>query len=188
MSEMVDLVLEDATDKIAKIQESLKRHFAKVRTGRASASILDEVKADYYGALTPIRHMSNVTIPEPRLMVIQPFDPSTLKEIERAIQASDLGLNPLNDGKVLRLAIPELSEERRKDLVKHVRKLAEEHRVSVRQVRRDANEELKKSEKDKEITEDELHQGMDLIQKDVDKAIAALDKVTEAKEKELLEV
>ena len=116
MSEMVDLVMEEAKEKAAKIQESLKRHFAKIRTGRASASILDEVKADYYGSLTPIRHMSNITIPEPRLMVVQPFDPSSLKEIEKAIQASDLGLNPYNDGKVLRLAIPELSEERRKEL------------------------------------------------------------------------
>lgn len=188
MSEMVDLVVEEFKEKTAKIQESLKRHFAKLRTGRASVTILDEVKADYYGVLTPIRHMSNVNIPEPRLMVVQPFDPGSLKEIERAIQASDLGLNPINDGKVLRLVIPELSEERRKELVKHVRKVAEEHRVSARQVRRDLNETLKTSEKDKEITEDELHQGMDLIQKEIDKSIAGLDKLCEAKEKELMEV
>lgn len=188
MSEMLDLVLEEAKEKTAKIQESLKRHFAKVRTGRASASILDDVKADYYGVLTPIRHMANINIPEPRLLVIQPFDPSSLKEIEKAIQAADLGLNPLNDGKVLRLVIPELSEERRKELVKQVRRLAEEHRVSARQVRRDLNETLKTAEKDKEITEDELHHGMELVQKEIDKAIQNIDNLCEAKEKELLEV
>jgi ribosome recycling factor len=188
MSEMVDLVLDDVDGKSKKIEESLKKHLGKIRTGRASVSLLDDIKADYYGVLTPIRQMSNINIPEPRLMVIQPYDPSVLKEIEKAIVASDLGLNPHNDGKVLRVVIPELTEERRKELIKVVKKIAEEHRVSVRQVRRDGNEELKKAEKDKDITEDDLHKGMDLVQKKVDKSIERIDKMVEAKEKELLEV
>ena len=187
MSEMVDLVLDDLNDKNKKIQESLKKHLAKIRTGRASVSLLDDVKANYYGVLTPLRNMSNVSAPEPRLLVIQPFDPSSLKEIEKAIQASDLGLNPLNDGKVLRVVIPELTEERRKELIKVVHKQAEDHRVSIRTARREANEELKKAEKDKEVTEDDLHKGLDLVQKEVDKAIAAIDKIAQGKEKELLE-
>lgn len=188
MSEMVDLVLDDVESKAKKIEESLKKHLGKVRTGRASVGLLDDVKADYYGVLTPIRQMANINIPEPRLMVVQPYDPSVLKDIEKAIIGADLGLNPHNDGKVLRVVIPELTEERRKELIKVVKKIAEEHRVSVRQVRRDGNEDLKKAEKDKDITEDDLHKGMDLIQKKVDKSIERIDKMVESKEKELLEV
>lgn len=188
MSEMVDLIVEEAAEKAAKIQDSLKKQLAKVRTGRASASLLDDVRVNYYGTLSPLRNMSNITVPEPRLLVVQPFDPSVLKDVEKAIQAADLGLNPHNDGKVLRIVIPELTQERRKELTKVVKKIAEEHRVSVRAVRRDANEELKKSEKDKEITEDDLRHGMDVVQKKIDKAIEAIDKVAEAKEKELMEI
>jgi len=188
MSEMLELVLDDMNDQFQKIDDSLKKQLAKVRTGRASMNLLDGIKAEYYGALTPLNQMSNISIPEPRLMVIQPFDPSALKDIEKAIQVADLGLNPLNDGKVLRISIPELTEERRKELVKVVKKIAEDHRVSIRQVRRDANAELKKAEKDKETTEAELHKGMDDIQKKTDKAIADMDKISDAKEKELLEI
>jgi len=188
MSEFVDLVIDDLEGNANKIEDSLKKHLAKVRTGRASASMFEDVKADYYGQLTPLRQMSNISIPEPRLIVIQPFDPVSLKEIEKAIITADLGLNPHNDGKVLRVAIPELTEERRKELIKVVGKIAEEHRVSVRQARRDANDELKKAEKDKDITEDELHKGMDLIQKKVEKIIQGFDKMAESKEKELLEI
>jgi len=188
MSEMIDLILEEVDEKVGKIQDSLKKQLAKVRTGRASAGLLEEVKADYYGAMTPIRNMSNITIPEPRLMVVQPYDPASLKEIERAIQAADLGLNPHNDGKVIRLVIPELTEERRRELTKMVKKIAEEHRVSIRQVRRDANDNLKKAEKDKDITEDELHSGMDLVQKKIDQEIEKIDQFTETKEKELMEI
>ena len=187
MSEMVDLVVDDLMDKTGKAKESLKKQLSKVRTGRASISLLDEVRADYYGQMTPIRNMANISIPEARLMVIQPYDPSSLKEIEKAIQASDLGLNPHNDGKVISISIPELTEERRRDITKIVRKVTEEHRVSVRQVRKEANDELKKAQKDKDITEDDLHRGMDMIQKEVDKAIAELDKIEEAKEKEIME-
>jgi ribosome recycling factor len=132
--------------------------------------------------------MSNINIPEPRLMVVMPYDPSCLKDIEKAIIGSDLGLNPHNDGKVLRVVIPELTEERRKELIKVVKKIAEEHRISMRQVRREANEDLKKGEKDKDITEDDLHKGMDLVQKRVDKTIEKFDKLVEGKEKELLEI
>jgi ribosome recycling factor len=188
MSEMLELVLDDLNDRIKKIEDSLKKQLLKVRTGRASLSILEDVKASYYGQLTPIRQMANVTVPEPRLLVVVPFDPSAIKDIEKAIQAADLGINPLNDGKVIRLVIPELSEERRRDLTRLVKKIAEEHRVSIRQARRDSNEELKKAEKAKDITEDDLKQGLDKIQKSVDKAIEAIDKVSAAKEKELLEI
>ena len=186
--EMVELVIEEMKDRLAEVHKSLKKHLAKVRTGRASVSLLDEVRADYYGQLTPIKGMANISVPEPRLLVIQPFDPSTLKEIEKAIVAADLGLNPHNDGKVLRVVIPELTEERRKELVKVVKKIAEDHRVSVRQVRKEANQELKKAEKDKEITEDELHKGMEKVQKQVDQAIAEIDKACEEKIKELMEI
>ncbi len=188
MSEIIDMVMEEVKEENKNIEKSLMKQLAKVRTGRASPNILDDVKADYYGQMTPIRNMSNINIPEPRLMVIQPYDPSSLKEIEKAIQAADLGLNPHNDGKVLRLTIPELTEERRKELAKRVKKIAEDHRVSVRQVRKDANDQLKQSEKDKEISEDELHQGMDKIQKEVDKAIEAVDEIVKAKEEELMEI
>jgi len=188
MSKMVDLMLEDLREKIEKVQESLKRQLAKIRTGRASVNLFDEIKADYYGQMTPIRNMANISIPEPRLMVIQPYDPSSLKEIEKSIQTSDLGLNPHNDGKVLRIAIPELAEERRMEITKIVRKITEEHRVSVRQVRREVNEELKKSQKDKEITEDDLHKGIERVQKEVDKIISELDKLEKIKEKEIMEI
>jgi len=188
MSEFIDLVLDDVEDKIQKAHENLKKQLGKIRTGRASLSLLDDIRAEYYGQLTALNQMANINIPEPRLIVIQPFDPSSLKEIEKAIQVSDLGLNPLNDGKVIRVVIPELTEERRKDLTKTVKKVAEEHRVSVRQFRKEANDELKKAEKDKEVTEDEMHKGMDLVQEKVDKAIERIDKTAEAKEKELMEI
>ncbi len=188
MAEMVDLVFEELQENIEKNLDNLKRQLAKVRTGRASLSILDDVRADYYGQQTPVRQMANVAIPEPRLIVIQPYDPSFLKDIEKAVVAADLGLNPQNDGKVIRLIIPELTEERRKDLVKQVNRIEEEHRVSLRQDRRDANDTLKKSEKDKEITEDEMHKGMELIQKEVDQAVSEIDKIAEAKKNELMEV
>ena len=188
MGEMVDLIVEEAGEKAVKIQESLKKQLSKLRTGRASVSLLDDVRVTYYGQVSPLRNIANITVPEPRLLVVQPFDPSVLKDVEKAIQAADLGLNPHNDGKVLRVVIPELTQDRRKEMSKVVKKIAEEHRVSVRAVRRDANEELKKSEKDKDITEDELHHGMDVVQKKVDKVIEGIDKIAEAKEKELLEI
>jgi len=185
---MADLVLEDLDDKIEKSRQSLKKQLGKIRTGRASLSLLDDIRAEYYGELTPLRNMSNINIPEPRLIVIQPYDPVSLKSIEKAIQSSDLGLNPLNDGKVLRVVIPELTEERRKELAKVVGKVTEEHRVSVRQYRREANDELKAAQKDKEITEDELHKGLEQIQKKLDKIIKEMDELAEAKEKELMEI
>jgi len=188
MSELIDLVVDDVRENAKKAEENLKKQLAKIRTGRASMSILDDVKADYYGQQTPVRQMANINIPEPRLIVIQPFDPQFLKEIEKAIVASDLGLNPHNDGKVLRLVIPELTEERRKELSKRVGRVAEERRVSVRQLRKEANDQLKEAEKNKEITEDELHKGMELVQKEVDKAIERINNISEAKEKELMEI
>lgn len=188
MSEMIDLIFDDLRQQVKDNRENMKKQLGKVRTGRASVSLLDDVRVNYYGQLTPLRQMSNITVPEPRLLVVQPFDPSVLKDIEKAIQAADLGLNPLNDGKVLRVVIPELTEERRKEMSKVVKKVAEEHRVSARQVRRDSNEELKKAEKDKEITEDELHKSIDRVQKEIDKAIEEIDKICEGKIKELMEV
>ncbi len=188
MSEMVDLVIEDMGDRVKEIHQSLTKQLSKVRTGRASVNLLDDVRADYYGQVTPIKQMANISVPEPRLLVVQPFDPGVIKDIEKAIVVADLGLNPLNDGKVLRVVIPELTEERRKDLVKVVKKIVEDHRVSVRQVRRECNDDLKKSESDKDISEDELHKGLDLVQKAVDTGIAAIDKVGEAKVEELMEI
>ncbi len=188
MSEMLELVLDDVNEKSEEVIQGLKKQLAKTRTGRASLSVLDDVKAEYYGALTVLKNMSNISIPEPRLIVIQPFDPVSLKDIEKAIQVADLGLNPLNDGKVIRISIPELTEERRKDITKIVKKTVEDFRVSVRQARRDANSDLKKAEKDKDISEDELHSGMDKVQKIVDDAIKKIDKIGEAKEKEVLEI
>jgi ribosome recycling factor len=167
---------------------ALTHEFGTIRTGRASISLLDNIKVEYYHALTPLNQMTTISIPEPRLMVIQPWDPSTLPNIEKAILKSDIGLTPSNDGKVIRLSIPMLTEERRKQLVKVVKKIAEESRTSIRNARRESNEKLKKMEKDKEITEDDYHNGLKDIQKLTDDYIARADEFLERKEKEIMEV
>ena len=166
--------------------DHLTHEFAGVRTGRASVTILDGVHVDAYGTKMPLNQVAGLSVPEPQLIVAQPFDPSQLGAIEKAIRASDLGLNPANDGKVIRIPIPSLTEERRKELSRHVHKLAEEGRNSVRQVRRDANERLKKLLKDHKISEDDEKKGLDEVQKITDNHIKQVDEVQKKKDQELL--
>ena len=167
---------------------ALRKELTKVRTGRASTSLLDHVSVDYYGATTPLNQLATLSAPEPRLLVIQPFDRSAMGEIEKAILKSDLGLTPNNDGKIIRIPIPALTEERRKDLVKHVKKIAEEFRVSLRNHRRLAIEHLKEAEKKKEITADDAKHGQERIQKITDEFIGRIDKILKSKEEEVMEV
>lgn len=164
----------------------LRKDLTKLRTGRASTTLLEHIHVDYYGASTPLNQLATLSAPEPRLLVIQPFDRAAMGEIEKAILKSDLGLSPNNDGKVIRIPIPALTEERRKDLVKHVKKIAEEYRVSVRNHRRVAVEQLKEAEKKKEITADESKHGLDRVQKITDDFIGRIDKIVKAKEDEIM--
>src|SRR5678815_2555945 len=164
--------------------ESTQVEFNTVRTGRAAAALLDRVSIDYYGTATPLKQLATINVPEPRLLTVQPFDPSSVKAIERAIQESDLGLTPSNDGKIIRIPIPQLTEERRKELVKHVKKVAEEYRVSVRNHRRVAIEQLKEAEKKKETTADDAKHGHDRVQKATDDFIGRIDKIVKGKEEE----
>lgn len=168
--------------------EALKHEFASIRTGRASTALLDKVMVDYYGTPSPINQVANVTAPEPRLILVKPWEKSMIGPIEKVVLQSDLGLNPSNDGDTIRLAIPQLTEERRKELVKVVSKKAEEAKVAVRNIRRDANDALKKEEKAKTITEDDAKQGQDKIQKLTDKKIKVIDDLKDKKEKDVLEV
>ncbi len=177
-----------AKEKMEKSIEILKKDFASIRTGRASISLLDGITVDYYGTQTPLNQVATLSVPEPRLITIQPWDQSMIAGIEKAIMQSDLGLNPSNDGKIIRIAIPELTEERRKQLVKVVRKRAEEARVAVRNIRREINEELKKMEKEKEITEDDLKRSLDEVQELTDGFIKDIERVLKKKEEEIMEV
>jgi len=174
--------------KMDKAIEHLKSEFAKVRTGRANPQILDRVMVDYYGTPTPVAQIGNVTVPDPQLILITPWEKSLLGEIEKAIVRADLGMNPQNDGNVIRLPIPQLTEDRRKDLVKQVKKIAEEGKVGIRGARKDGNDSLKQMEKDKEISEDDMKTGESTIQKQTDKYNSLVDEMTQSKEKELLEV
>ncbi len=167
---------------------AFKEKLSEIRAGRANPAILNKVKIDYYGTPTPINQVAGVSVPEARLIVIQPWDVSVLKDIEKAILASDIGLNPNNDGKVIRLAFPELTEERRKDLAKEIRKIAEEAKVSIRAIRRDGIDEAKANQKNSEITEDELKSAETEIQKITDKYIDEIDKILADKEKEIMSV
>ncbi len=167
---------------------ALRKELGKVRTGRASTSLLEGILVEYYGTSTPLNQLATLSAPEPRLLVIQPFDRKALGEIEKAILKSDLGLTPANDGKIIRVPIPQLTEDRRKDLVKHVKKIGEEFRVSMRNHRRLAIEHLKESEKKKEITADEFKHGQDRVQKITNDYIARVDKVLKSKEEEIMEV
>ena len=167
---------------------ALRKELAKLRTGRATTALLEHVFVDYYGANTPLNQVATLSAPEPRLLVIQPFDRSAMGDIEKAILKSDLGLTPNNDGKIIRIPIPQLTEERRKELVKHVKRIAEEFRVSVRNHRRVAVEQLKESEKKKEITADDFKHGQDRVQKITDDFIGRIDRTIKAKEEEVMEV
>ncbi len=175
-------------EKMDKTISVFSENLSEVRAGRANPAILNKVKIDYYGTPTPINQVAGVSVPEARLIVIQPWDASILKEIERAILASDIGINPNNDGKVIRLSFPELNEERRKELVKEIRKTAEEARVAVRSIRRDGIDEFKKKQKDSEITEDDLHTAEEQIQKITDKKIEEVDTILANKEKEIMSI
>lgn len=175
-------------EKMDKTISVFSENLSEVRAGRANPAILNKVKIDYYGTPTPINQVAGVSVPEARLIVIQPWDASVLKEIERAILASDIGINPNNDGKVIRLNFPELNEERRKELVKEIRKTAEEARVAVRSIRRDGIDEFKKKQKESEITEDDLHTAEEQIQKITDKKIEEIDSILANKEKEIMSI
>jgi ribosome recycling factor len=184
----MDTLFLETEERMSKTVNSLEKEFAKLRTGRATTALVDNIKADYYGAPTPISNMASVTVPDSRTISIQPWDKSGFSAIEKALLKSDLGLTPVNDGKIIRITIPALTEERRKELVKVARKYTEDAKVAVRNVRRDANDALKKMEKDKVLSEDERKKGEEDVQKTTDKYIAQLDKVTQAKEKEILEI
>jgi len=175
-------------EKMDKTISVLQENFAEVRAGRANPAILNKVKVDYYGVSTPISQVAGISVPEARLIVIQPWDMSILKEIEKAILASDIGITPNNDGKVIRLSFPELNEERRKELVKEIRKTAEESKVSIRSIRRDGIDEAKKLQKDGEMTEDDLKNAENQIQKITDKKIEKIDSILADKEKEIMSI
>jgi ribosome recycling factor len=178
--------LKETDTRMTAAVDTLVRELASVRTGRASASLLDTVRADYYGTPTPVHQMASVSVPDARTLVIQPWEANQLAALEKAILKSDLGLTPVNDGKVIRLSIPSPTEERRKQLAKSVAKLAEDTRVAVRNVRRDANDRLKSLAKDKKISEDEERRGHDQIQKATDRFIAKIDELLKKKEQEIL--
>lgn len=181
-------VMNDTTAKMTNALQAYSRELASIRAGRASTSILDRLTVDYYGAPTPINQVAGVSVPEARMIMIQPYDKSVLGDIEKAILKSDIGLNPSNDGSVIRLAVPALTEERRKELVKDVKKEAEVAKVNVRNIRRDANDEFKKLQKKSEITEDDLRSYSDDVQKLTDTNIAKIDEMAKDKEKEIMEV
>jgi len=185
---MVKETILDAKVKMTKSVEALSKSYQRVRTGRASLSLLDGVRVKYYGTPTPLKQVASLTIPDPKTIMIQPWDPSVLGEIEKAILKSELGLTPANDGKVIRIPIPPLTEERRKELVRLVRKMAEESRVAIRNIRRDANEMIKELKKEKEISEDEMHRAQDEVQKITNEFIKEVAGVCQEKEKEVLEV
>lgn len=185
---MIKEIISSAEDKMKKTIEALKKEYASLRAGRATPALLDKVQVEYYGAMSPINQMANVSVPEPRMLVIQPWDKTVIPEIERAIMKSDLGLTPSSDGTVIRINIPQLTQERRTELVKVTKKKAEDARVGVRNLRRDANDELKLFEKEGEISEDDNRRGQEEIQKLTDKYIKEIDLVLENKEKEIMEV
>jgi ribosome recycling factor len=184
---MIESIYQETTKSMEKSIDSLKKEFKKTRTGRASLSILDGIRVEYYGTATPLNQTASLSIPESRLIIIQPWDVSVIKDIEKAILKSDLGLTPSNDGKLIRISIPPLTEDRRKELVKIIYKKSEEHRVAVRNIRRDSNELLKGLKKDGDISEDEAFKAQDQIQKITDKHIKLIDDVCKEKEKEILE-
>ncbi len=178
----------DTEERMQKAVESTRTEFTKIRTGKASPALLDTIRVSYYGNMVPIKQVGSVNTPEPRLITVQPWEKNMIGDIERAILQSDLGLNPVNDGHIIRLPIPQLTEERRKDLVRLCHKLAEEGRIAIRNVRRDANDKLKKAEKEHEISEDQCHTALEEVQKLTDTYIQKLDDLLKLKEAEVMEV
>ncbi len=183
-----DTILMDAEERMEKAVAAMDKDFTKLRTGRASSALVEDIKVDYYGTPTPINQLASVAVPDSRTITIQPWDKGGFASVEKAILKSDLGLTPVNDGKIIRIVIPALTEERRKDLVKISRKYSEDAKVAVRNVRRDANDQLKKLEKDKTISEDELKKATDDVQKLTDKYVAETDKKCQVKEKEIMDI
>ncbi|NQU12578.1 MAG: ribosome recycling factor [Desulfobacteraceae bacterium] len=184
---MKDEIIAELREKMTKTGEALKRDFNKIRTGRASTALLDDIRVDCYETQMPIEQVASIAVPESRLITIQPWDQSIIGEIEKSILKSELGLTPMNDGKIIRIPIPPLTEERRKELAKLARKMAEECKISIRNHRRDANEMFKELNKEKEISEDEFHKSQDEVQKITDEFIKKTDEITAEKEKEILE-
>jgi ribosome recycling factor len=185
---MVDDLFGDAERRMQKAVEALRQDIASLRTGRASSALIERITVDYYGTPTPINQVASIAVPEARLLVIQPWDRKMLTDIEKAIQKSDLGINPSNDGQVIRLAVPPLNEERRREMVKTLHKRLDEHKVAIRNVRRDAQDKLRDREKKKEVSEDELKRSTERLQKLTDHFIDEMDKVGKTKELEILEV
>ncbi len=185
---MIELVYEEAEEKMGKTLSALHNEFKKVRTGRASLSLLDGIMVDYYGAATPLNQLASLSVPESRLIVIQPWDAGCIKDVEKAILQSNIGLTPNNDGKVIRLTVPPLTEERRREIAKQVNQMAEDYKVAVRNVRRDANESLKQLKKDGDISEDDAFAAKDKVQEITDGYIKQIDQAYQAKEKEILEL
>jgi len=185
---MVAEIFDDAERRMKKAVEALRQDLAAIRTGRASSSLVERINVDYYGTPTPINQVCQISVPEARLIVIQPYERRLLTDIEKAIQKSDLGINPNNDGQVIRLNIPPLSEERRRDMVKTLHKKLDEHKVAIRNIRRDTQDKLQDREKKKEISEDELKRSKDRLQKLTDRYVDEMDKVGKSKELEILEV
>lgn len=184
---MIESTLQETKERMGKSISALKNEFKRVRTGRASQSLLDGIRVDYYGTPTPLNQLASVAVPESRLITIQPWDMTVIKDIEKAILKSDLSLTPSNDGKLIRLSIPPLTEERRKELVKVVGKISEDHKIAIRNIRRDTNELLKSLKKDGDISEDEAFKAQDQVQKITDEQIRRIDDIYLEKEKEILE-
>lgn len=185
---MIKEIEKSLQEKMDKTVQVLKHELSTLKAGRANPSLLDRITVEYYGSMTPLNQLANIAAPEPRILTISPWDAKSISVIEKAIQKSDLGINPTNDGKMIRLVVPQLTEERRKELGKVVKKLGEEAKVAVRNIRRDANDHLKKLKKDGEITEDQLKKSEEDTQKSTDKFIKEIDKAIEVKEKEIMEV
>lgn len=185
---MSDAILKDAKNRMQKTAESLQRELASIRTGHANANLLERVTVDYYGAPTPVNQLATIAVPEARMLTVTPYDKGSVDDVLKAIQQADLGINPTSDGTMIRITVPQLTEERRKEFVKDARKEGEDAKVSVRNIRREANDKLKKQEKDAEISEDEFRSYTDDVQKITDESIAKIDQLCDEKEKDILEV
>lgn len=185
---MSEFSMEALEEKIQKSESLLKEDLATLRAGRANAALVDKVMVEYYGVPTPLKSLANISVPEPRTLLITPFDPKSIPEIEKGINIANIGINPVNDGKVVRLQIPQMTEERRKELTKTVKHMGEDTKVAVRNLRRDANDKVKKLEKAGDYTEDDVKETLDEIQKLVDKSVKEIDEIVAAKEKEIMEV
>lgn len=184
----MDQLLKQSEERMKKSLHALEEEFNTIRTGRASASLFDKIKVEYYGNTTPLNQVATISVPEARLVVIQPWDKAVISDIEKAIQKSELSVNPMNDGKVIRINIPPLTEERRKEFAKVAKNMAEQARVAIRNIRRDANDELKKQQKNSDLSEDEAKRGEDEIQKLTDRFVEEINRVLDIKEKEILEI